>query len=39
MGGEFVYVPVVRVGMPSKAGNRRSRNLYRRWSEELLEGG
>ena len=41
VGGEIVvYVSVVYIRVPlSNVGNRRPRNLYRRWSEQLFEGG
>ena len=44
MGGDLVQVihrdvSVVGERMAGNVGNRRPRNIYRRWSEELLEGG
>ena len=43
MGGDFVvYVSVmrvVRVRIASDVNDRRPRNIYRRWAEDLLKGG
>jgi len=40
MAGDYVvYISVVRVRVASNLSDRSSRNLHRRWSQELLDDG